>query len=220
MNSFTRRTLAVASAAVAVAGLAACGGDDGATTTTSAPPSAAASPSMGVGASAVADPAAKLVGAGCADYSAAVPEGAGSIAGMAKAPLATAASNNPLLTTLVSAVSGKINPKVNLVDTLNAGQFTVFAPTDEAFSKIPQKTLASVAKDDAMLTKVLTYHVLQGRIAPDKIAGSHKTLQGSSVKVTGSGNSLKVDGISVICGGVQTANATVYLIDGVLMPKG
>ena len=74
------------------------------------------------------DPAANLVGAGCAGYAEAVPDGAGSVAGMAQDPVATAASNNPLLTTLVAAVSGKLNPNVNLVDTLNGGEFTVFAP--------------------------------------------------------------------------------------------
>jgi uncharacterized surface protein with fasciclin (FAS1) repeats len=220
MNRITRTTLAVASAAVAVAGLAACGSDeDGSSTTTSAMPSAQASAGASAGAQAPAmDPTAQLVGNGCADYAAAVPEGAGSISGMAKAPVATAAGNNPLLKTLVSAVSGKVNPQVNLVDTLNAGQFTVFAPTDDAFAKVPQKTLASVSKDPAMLTKVLTYHVLQGQIAPDKIAGSHTTLEGQKITVTGTGNNLMVGTSKVICGGVQTANATVYLIDGVLMP--
>lgn len=223
MNRMTRTTLAVASAALAATGLAACGSsdDDGSSTTTSAMPSAQASAGASAGAQAPAmDPTAKLVGNGCADYAAAVPEGAGSISGMAQAPLATAASNNPLLKTLVSAVSGKINPKVNLVDTLNAGQFTVFAPTDDAFAKVPATTLASVGKDDAMLTKVLTYHVLAGQIAPDKIAGTHTTLEGQKITVTGSGNNLMVGKANVICGGVQTANATVYLIDGVLMPKG
>ena len=222
MKRITRTTLAVASAAVAVAGLAACGSDDdGASGTTSAMPSAQASAGASAGAQApTMDPTAKLVGSGCADYAAAVPEGAGSISGMAQAPVATAASNNPLLKTLVSAVSGKVNPQVNLVDTLNAGQFTVFAPTDDAFAKIPQQTLATVSKDSAMLTKVLTYHVLKGQIAPDKIAGAHTTLEGGKITVTGSGNSLKVGDAKVICGGVQTANATVYLIDGVLIPKG
>jgi uncharacterized surface protein with fasciclin (FAS1) repeats len=221
MNRITRTTLAVASAAAVVTGLAACGSDDdGSSSTSTAMPSAQASAGASAGAQAPAmDPTAKLVGNGCADYAAAVPEGAGSIAGMAKAPVATAASNNPLLKTLVSAVSGKVNPKVNLVDTLNAGQFTVFAPTDDAFAKIPSKTLASVTKDDAMLTKVLTYHVLKGQIAPDKIVGTHTTLEGQKITVTGSGNNLMVGKAKVLCGGVQTANATVYLIDGVLMPK-
>ena len=74
------------------------------------------------------DPAANLVGAGCAGYAEAVPDGAGSVAGMAKDPVATAASNNPILTTLTAAVSGQLNPDVNLVDTLNGDEFTVFAP--------------------------------------------------------------------------------------------
>lgn len=66
-----------------------------------------------------------LVGPGCADYAEAVPEGSGSVEGMAQDPVATAASNNPLLTTLTSAVSGELNPEVSFVDTLNGGEFTV-----------------------------------------------------------------------------------------------
>uniref|UniRef100_UPI001AEFE1CF fasciclin domain-containing protein n=1 Tax=Allokutzneria sp. NRRL B-24872 TaxID=1137961 RepID=UPI001AEFE1CF len=68
-------------------------------------------------------------------------------------------------------------------------------------------------------TKILTYHVVPTQIAPDKIAGDKATVQKGAVKVTGSGNSLKVNDANVICGGVRTANATVYLIDSVLMPK-
>ena len=83
-----------------------------------------------------ADPAADLVGPGCADYAAAVPDGPGSVTGMSTDPVAVAASNNPLLTTLVAAVSGQLNPDVNLVDTLNGDEFTVFAPVDDAFAKI------------------------------------------------------------------------------------
>jgi len=220
MNSLTRRTLALASAATVMVGLAACGGDDDSGTTTISAPSAAASAGASAGAQApTMNPTAELVGPGCADYAAAVPEGAGSVAGMAEEPLATAASNNPLLKTLVAAVSGKVNPKVNLVDTLNAGQFTVFAPTDDAFAKIPQSMLTTVSKDDAILKKVLTYHVLSGQVGPDKIVGTHKTLQGQTIKVTGSGGNLKVGTANVVCGGVKTANATVYMIDGVLIPK-
>ena len=85
------------------------------------------------------DATADLVGPGCADYAKAVPDGAGSVDGMAQDPVATAASNNPLLKTLVAAVSGKLNPKVNLVDTLNGGEFTVFAPVDAAFADAPEE---------------------------------------------------------------------------------
>lgn len=164
------------------------------------------------------DPAANLVGPGCSDYAAAVPDGAGSVAGMAQDPVATAASNNPLLKTLTAAVSGGLNPDVNLVDTLNGDEFTVFAPVDDAFAKIPAETIDGLKTDSETLTKILTYHVVPGQIAPDEIVGTHKTVEGQDLEVTGSGDELMVNDAKVICGGVQTANATVYLIDTVLMP--
>jgi uncharacterized surface protein with fasciclin (FAS1) repeats len=141
---------------------------------------------------------------------------------MAQDPVATAASNNPLLKTLVASVSGKLNPKVNLVDTLNGGEFTVFAPVDSAFAKLPKATVKTLStpKGATTLQSVLTYHVVPGQIAPADIVGMHKTVQGGTVNVTGSGDNLKVNGsASVVCGGVKTANATVYLVDSVLMPK-
>jgi uncharacterized surface protein with fasciclin (FAS1) repeats len=168
------------------------------------------------------DPAANLVGPGCADYAKAVPDGAGSVEGMAQDPVAVAASNNPLLKTLVAAVSGQLNPKVDLVDTLNGDEFTVFAPVDEAFAQLPKKTVAALSqpKNADMLAGILTYHVVPGQVAPDQIAGSTQTtVQGSDVEVSGEGDSLKVNDANVICGGVQTANATVYLIDSVLTPQ-
>ncbi|MCD2499653.1 MULTISPECIES: fasciclin domain-containing protein [Microbacterium] len=164
------------------------------------------------------DPAADLIGPGCADYASAVPDGAGSIQGMSQDPVAVAASNNPLLTTLVAAVSGKLNPDVNLVDTLNGSEFTVFAPVDDAFAKIPAATIDGLKTDSATLTSILTYHVVPGQIDPSKIVGTHKTVQGADLTVTGSGDNLMVGDAKVICGGVHTANATVYLIDSVLMP--
>ncbi|GAB2834655.1 fasciclin domain-containing protein [Microbacterium insulae] len=164
------------------------------------------------------DPAANLVGPGCADYAAAVPDGAGSVEGMSQDPVATAASNNPLLTTLVSAVSGQLNPEVDLVDTLNGDEFTVFAPVDEAFAAIDPAVIESLKTDTDTLTSILTYHVVPGQVAPADIVGTHATVQGADVEVTGSGDELMVNGANVICGGVQTANATVYLIDSVLMP--
>lgn len=164
------------------------------------------------------DPAANLVGPGCADYASAVPDGAGSVAGMAQDPVATAASNNPLLKTLTAAVSGELNPDVNLVDTLNGDEFTVFAPVDDAFAKIPAETIEGLKTDSETLTSILTYHVVPGQISPDDIVGTHATVQGADLEVTGSGDELMVNDANVICGGVQTANATVYLIDTVLMP--
>jgi uncharacterized surface protein with fasciclin (FAS1) repeats len=166
----------------------------------------------------MAAPAA-LVGAGCADYAAAVPTGAGSVEGMSLDPVATAASNNPLLTTLTAAVSGKVNPQVDLVNTLNSGEFTVFAPVDDAFAKIDAGTMTTLTTDSALLSKILTYHVIAGQLSPSEIVGTHATVEGGSLTVAGSGDDLTVDGTSkVICGGVQTKNATVYLIDTVLTP--
>jgi uncharacterized surface protein with fasciclin (FAS1) repeats len=165
------------------------------------------------------DPAANLVGAGCAAYAEAVPDGAGSVEGMSADPVAVAASNNPILTTLTAAVSGQLNPGVDLVDTLNGGEFTVFAPVDDAFAKIDPATIEALKTDTATLTSILTYHVVPGQIAPDDIDGTHTTVQGADLEVTGSGDNIMINGEStVICGGVQTANATVYLIDTVLMP--
>jgi uncharacterized surface protein with fasciclin (FAS1) repeats len=214
MRVKNRATLAAVSlAAVAMFGLSACSMDS----STEAEPEAtmeSSAPSMEM------DPAADLVGSGCAAYADAVPDGDGSIVGMSQDPVAVAASNNPLLTTLVAAVSGQLNPGVNLVDTLNGDEFTVFAPVDDAFAKLDAATVESLKlpENAALLTSILTYHVVPGQIAPDSIAGMQTTVQGGTLEVTGDGNTLMVNGSSVICGGVKTANATVYLIDGVLMP--
>lgn len=165
------------------------------------------------------DPMGDLVGAGCAAYAEQVPSGAGSVEGMSQDPVAVAASNNPLLTTLVSAVSGELNPDVNLVDTLNGDEFTVFAPVDDAFAKIDPATIETLKTDSELLTSILTYHVVPGQIAPDEIDGTHATVNGADLTVTGMGDDIMVnDESAVICGGVKTANATVYLIDTVLMP--
>jgi uncharacterized surface protein with fasciclin (FAS1) repeats len=153
-------------------------------------------------------------GAACS----AVPaSGAGSLEALAQDPVATAASNTPDLSTLVTAVK-----KAGLVDTLNSAQgITVFAPTNDAFSALPKATLDKALGDpDGLLTTVLTYHVVEGQLSPDQLAGSHKTLQGGTLEVSGSGEDFKVNGNSgVVCGNIKTANATVYLIDQVLLPK-
>ncbi len=212
MSRITHHAAIVVAIAAAI-GLSAC--SSGTAGSTSSPSMTSDStPSS----SAMADPAAGLVGPGCAGYASQVPSGAGSIEGMSQDPVAVAASNNPLLTTLVSAVSGKLNPKVNLVDTLNGSEFTVFAPVDDAFKKLPAATVEGLKTDDATLTKILTYHVVPGQLAPSDVVGTHKTVEGQELTVTGSGDDLTVNGAKVICGGVHTANATVYLIDTVLTP--
>ena len=134
---------------------------------------------------------------------------------MATEPVATAASANPLLKTLVAAVG-----KAGLVDTLNsADALTVFAPTDDAFAKIPSKALNKVLADKATLTKILTHHVIAGQLSPDQIDGTHDTLAKDQVTVSGDTNGMTVDGAKVLCGNIPTANATVYVIDSVLMPS-
>ncbi|MEZ0342785.1 fasciclin domain-containing protein [Mycobacterium sp. pV006] len=221
MITVHRKTVAAASmAAMAIFGAAACSSDSSteatetSTTTSMAEQTTSAAPTT----SAMADPAANLVGSGCAAYAEQVPEGPGSVAGMASDPVTVAASNNPMLQTLTQALSGQLNPDVNLVDTLDGDQFTVFAPTDDAFAKIDPATIEQLKTDSELLTSILTYHVVPGQAAPDQVPGEHTTVQGAPVTVTGTGEGLRVNEAGLVCGGVQTANATVYMIDTVLMP--
>lgn len=218
-----KKFIATTTVVSALALSAACGADEPATDTAAEETATQAEePMEEESMDDMADPAANLVGPGCADYAEAVPDGAGSVEGMAQDPVAVAASNNPLLKTLVAAVSGQLNPKVDLVDTLNGDEFTVFAPVDDAFAQLPKATVNMLAKpkNADQLASILTYHVVPGQITPDQLAGtSQATVQGGEVEVSGEGDSLKVNDANVICGGVQTANATVYLIDSVLLPQ-
>ena len=210
----------VAAAGLAV-GAAACSSSSS-TPAASAPSSSAASTPMPASSAPMASSSASAAGAsttsdfgpGCAS----VPmSGAGSFTGMATAPVATAASANPLLSTLVTAVK-----QAGLVDTLNsAAGITVFAPDNAAFAKIPASTLKTVLADKPELTKILTYHVVAGRVTPAELASGKtlKTLEGSTVTPAMMGSTYTVNGTPVVCGNVQTANATVYIIGGVLMPK-
>jgi uncharacterized surface protein with fasciclin (FAS1) repeats len=218
-RSIRRGTLAVGVAFIAFFGAACSSSDDGASDNAGSGTSTEQTPTTESSSdSAMADPAADLVGPGCAGYAEQVPEGPGSVSGMAADPVAVAASNNPLLKTLVQAVSGQLNPNVNLVDTLNGAEFTVFAPVDDAFAKIDPATIETLKTDTALLTKILTYHVVPGQLAPDAVVGEQTTVEKGMVEVSGSADALKVNDANVICGGVKTANATVYLIDSVLMP--
>jgi uncharacterized surface protein with fasciclin (FAS1) repeats len=200
-------------------GLAACGSDDSSTaadtpgTAGSSSSTPMESPSEDASDSAM-DPAAQVFGPACDQVP---PDGDGSFQGMATAPVASAASANPLLKTLVAAVT-----KAGLVDTLNSADgLTVFAPTDDAFAKIPQKDLNAVLKDKKLLTTILTHHVIAGQLGPDQLEGEHQTLAGDSVTVKGMGADYTVgnENAAVLCGNIPTANATVYVIDTVLMPS-
>jgi uncharacterized surface protein with fasciclin (FAS1) repeats len=220
MKIMYRKTFTAASlAAAAILTVSACS-DDASTSASAETVSSSVAPASVAPApmERVMDPAADLVGPGCAEYAAQNPTGPGSVTGMAQDPVAVAASNNPMLTTLTAAVSGKLNPNVNLVDTLNGGEFTVFAPTDAAFAKIDPATIETLKTDSDLLSSILTYHVVPGQASPTQVIGTHPTVQGGEVTVTGGGNAIKVNDAGVVCGGVRTANATVYLIDTVLMP--
>jgi uncharacterized surface protein with fasciclin (FAS1) repeats len=213
------RLLAVSGFAASLAvGAAACSSSSSSTAAApaSSASSSAAAPASSAAVSAPASSGATTTdfGAGCAS----VPKtGAGSFTGMATAPVATAASANPVLSTLVTAVK-----KAGLVDTLNAASgITVFAPDNAAFAKIPATTLNGVLADKSELTKILTYHVVAGRYTPAQLAKGMtlKTLEGGTVKTAETGGTYTVNGTDVVCGNVQTANATVYIISSVLMPK-
>ena len=218
MKDIQRKTFAVSLAAVAAVGFSACSSNksDSAQQTSASPATSTAAPASP--SAAMAGPSSDLIGGGCADYAALHPNGPASVTGMAQDPVATAASNNPLLSTLTAALSGKLNPNVNLVDTPNSGQYTVFAPTNAAFDKLPASTIDELKTNADMLKSILTYHVVQEQESPTTVGGTHKTLQGADVKVAGQGNGLKVNDAGLVCGGVHTANATVYMIDTVLMP--
>jgi uncharacterized surface protein with fasciclin (FAS1) repeats len=211
----------VAAAGLAV-GAAACSSSPSSSTPAASAPSSAASTPMPASSSPMASsPASGAAASTTSDFGpgcASVPKsGAGSFTGMATAPVATAASANPVLSTLVTAVK-----QAGLVDTLNsAAGITVFAPDNAAFAAIPASTLKSVLANKPELTKILTYHVVAGRVTPAELASGKtlKTLEGGTVTPAMMGSSYTVNGASVVCGNVQTANATVYIIGSVLMPK-
>lgn len=208
----TSKLTAIAAATLLSASLAACGSEEtsSSTGTTAAPTMAGTAPS----AAATTDSMVNF-GPGCAAVPT-DPADAGSFQAMAQVPVATAASGNPLLSTLVTAVK-----KAGLVDSLNSADgVTVFAPTNDAFDKIPAADLKKVLADKKTLTGILTYHVVPGKLTPADLDGEHKTLQGDAVTVSGGGEDFTVNGeAAVVCGNVQTANANVYIIDTVLMPK-
>ena len=225
MKRTLTRTLVLAAASSAAITLSACGAEDTASDAADSAESAASSASEGaMGGSSSSAPSSSAMptsdepfGEGCT----AVPaDGEGSFTGMTDDPVATAASNNPVLSTLVTAVM-----QANLVDTLNSAQdITVIAPANPAFEAIPPDALQAVLADNAQLTGILTHHVIDGRLAPDELAGTHTTLGGDEVTIEGSGEDFTVaqtvtgTPASVICGNVQTANATVYIVDQVLAP--
>jgi uncharacterized surface protein with fasciclin (FAS1) repeats len=211
LNTITRTGGVAASLALVLGlGLSACGSDDDSKSDSK---SGSGSSETTSEETETTEAGAQTFGEGCKLIPA---DGEGSFNGMATAPVASAASANPLLTTLVTAVG-----EAELVDTLNgADALTVFAPTDDAFAKIPKADLDAVLADKALLTKVLTHHVVAGQLSPDEVAGEHETLAGDMITVEGADEEFTVgkENAKVLCGNIPTANATVYVVDTVLMP--
>ncbi|MEV8405611.1 fasciclin domain-containing protein [Streptomyces niveus] len=215
ITRFQRAAVTVVAAVALPLALTSCSSDDGKDTKSE---SSSAAEDTAAPEDTADDAAGDTANAPFGPACASVPKtGPGSFDGMGQAPVATAASNNPELSTLVAAVK-----KAGLVDTLNTAEnITVFAPTNDAFAKIPKADLDAVLADKAMLTKILTYHVVGEKLAKKQLeSGTYDTLQKTTLTTAGSGDEYKVnDSASVVCGDVPTANATVHIIDTVLMPK-
>ncbi len=218
LNTLTRTGGLATMALTLSLGLAACGGSDEPAASANDDTSSSSSEDAPMEESpmeedAAMSPEAQTFGNSCAD----VPtEGDGSFEGMATAPVASAASANPLLTTLVTAVT-----EAELVEPLNSAEaLTVFAPANPAFEAIPPKDLKAVLADKKTLTGILTHHVVPEQIAPEDLTGEFETLNGDMLTINGSGESATIgdEKATILCGNVPTANATVYVIDTVMMP--
>lgn len=233
----TRRTGRTIALAACLLTLAACGGDDATDTTDTATDTTMTDTTMTETTEGMADTTmtettemmsdtteamgdmdltAANVGPACASVPA---EGEGSFDGMTDDPAATAASNNPALSTLVSAVG-----EAELVETLNGeGPFTIFAPANSAFEAIPAEDLEAVMADQETLTSILTYHVVAGEALDARAlvdAGTVTTVQGGDLTIEEADGTVTVNGsAAVVCGNVATANAIVHIIDTVLMPS-
>ena len=177
-----------------------------ATATAASTPQAAASPSESMAETA------GTIGTDCGMIPAA---GMGSMHAMAMDPVVTAASHNPLITTLAAEIM-----KADLTATLNSAKsITVFAPDNQAFKNLTAHDMAMMS-GVTELAKVLKYHVVTGRITPAELAHGMTltTVEGSQLKTSRMGSVYEVNNANVTCGNLHTANATVYIINTVLMP--
>ncbi len=127
------------------------------------------------------------------------------------------AMSDPQFSTLVTALKA-----AGLVETLSGkGPFTVFAPTNAAFAKIPKADLAKLLANKTALTKVLTYHVVPGTFMSAQVmkAKVAKTVQGSMINIAMMGKTVKVDSATVTKTDIMASNGVIHVIDSVLMPK-
>jgi uncharacterized surface protein with fasciclin (FAS1) repeats len=206
--------------AAAAAALTACSSSSSSSsnTTSAAAPATSSSASSAETSSAASSSAASAGlpwGSGCASLGVTPAQ----LTAASKLPVAVAAAAVPQLKTVVTAAT-----VAGMVSTLNsAPSLTVFAPLDSAFAKEPAGLLQSLITDPskkAQLVSTLKYHVVEGELTKEQLPGTHKTLEGSTLTITGSGDSYTINGtVKIVCGGIMTKNAVVNVIDGVLHPK-
>ncbi|WP_285032333.1 fasciclin domain-containing protein [Mycolicibacterium sp. lyk4-40-TYG-92] len=152
-------------------------------------------------------------GPGCDKVKAGMPD----LKTLATKPVSQALAAIPAISTFNSAVSGGLNPAVNITSVLDNGPYVVFAPTNEAFAALDPAKLESLKADPAALTSLDYYHVFLGVLGNDTVKGQRPTQQGSQIKVTGDGGDIKVnDTAKLVCGAIEASNARIYVIDTVL----
>ncbi|MGV0811788.1 fasciclin domain-containing protein [Mycolicibacterium boenickei] len=155
-------------------------------------------------------------GSGCDNFKKANPEWKS----LAELPAGKVLASIPEISTFNAAVSGGLNPEVNIVPVLDNGPYVIFAPTNDAFAAMEPGKLDALKADAAALTSVDYYHAFLGLLGPDDVKGQRPTQQGAEVKVTGKGGDIKVnDTAKLVCGPIQAENARIYLIDTVLDPN-
>jgi len=157
-----------------------------------------------------------LQGSGCDPFKASVPNWKS----LNNVAVSKALASIPDISTFNSAVSGGLNPAVNITSVLDNGPYVVFAPTNDAFAALDPGQLDAIKADPAALTKLVYYHVFLGLLGVDDVHGQRPTQEGAEIKVSGKGGDLKVnDDVKVLCGAIQAQNARIYLIDKVLDPS-
>lgn len=139
--------------------------------------------------------------------------------GLANLPVSTALASIPEAATFSQAISGQINPAVNVASVFDNGPYVIFAPTNEAFAALPPEQLEALRADPAALTQLVYYHAFLGLLGPDTVKGQRPTQEGTEIEVTGSGGDIQVNETTkVLCGGIPAQNAKIYLVDNVLNP--
>ena len=156
-------------------------------------------------------------GPGCDAYRAKNPTGPSSIEAMALQTASQALASNPDLSTFSAAISGKLNPDINIVSVLDGGPYVVFAPTNDAFAKLDPATLETLKSDPRVLLPVLFYHMVLGYLQPNDVQGKMPTQDGRTVVVTGKGGDVKVNDNRIVCA-YSAHGAYIYMIDTVLTP--